>query len=257
MGRKGVEAGIAKDRKRKAWKKTRKWPEKQLKGRILERTDKYTFRQSDHGYIDMNKVRANFPAVDGIANGQFRQVKSFMSEIDPKTKTMKGAINRIVAEAEMLEDKSTIAAKWLLKNNASLLREILLIDEGESGTKGLTDPSFTDKLTKRQLRRHMNVLPEEFRTAAEEQIQNLDEDEDFEPDEDLIASLILENIVLVVPDDLVESVKAKLKEVGGMVAKIPVTGGGATTQTIKKQMKKIGYEPSRTKVDEDEDEYTE
>lgn len=250
LGRTNVtQAKIRKERARKAWKKTRLWPEHHLKGRILERTDKYLFRKSNLGYVDMNKVASNFPAIDGIANGRFRQVKAYL-HLGKTAKARNKVVAQIIKQAEALEDKCEIAAERMISNKGLLLRQIVAIHRGRSGTKGRTGlaPYNEGSKTKRARAKHTNVLPPTFATLAETQIAAFDKaPKIFEFDKDRLAQEILKNMVLVVPNELVSAVRKELK--GSMV----VEGGGMTSTQVRSLMDVEGFTVSKPRGGDDDD----
>lgn len=243
-------AKIRKERARKGWKKTRLWPEHQLKGRILERTDKYLFRKSGLGYVDMNKVASNFPAIDGIANGKFRQVKAYL-HLGATTKARDKVVAQIVKQAQDLEDKCEIAADRLTRDQGLLLRQILAIHRGKSSTKGRTGmkPYREVSALKRARRKHKGVLPPTFATLAESQLKSHDKAPAlFDFDKDALAQEMIRNMVLVVPDEVVAAVS---KELGGAMQ---VEGGGMTSTQVKSLMDIEGFTKSKKRGGEEEDE---
>jgi hypothetical protein len=176
-------------------------------------------------HIDMNKLHANFPAVDGIANGKFRQVKCYL----PGTGGRQSAVQRIVTQAEDLEDKCSTAATRLLSNNAKLLRELLELDK--KGT----------------------VMPSSFNALATKEIRRFDKDEEHEWNEDGLANKMLTNMVIVVPDDMVNDVKKELKAKN--LGYMGVEGGGLTSTQVKGLMNETGYRAKKPrKVISDGDE---
>ena len=215
-------------REAKNWKKGRQWPEEQLKGLILERCDQFMVTTKKSDYIDMNNVQANFPAVDGIANGKFRQVKCYLPGISGRA----NAIKRIVSQAEELDEKCQTAARWLTRNKGKLLREVV-----KRNKKG-------------------SPLPSTFHTLAKEQVKEFDKgEEDFDWDEDGLAQEMIGNMVMVVPDDMVDGVKKELKNSAMKdVRKITVEGGGLTSTEVKDLMDETGYAQKKKRGGEDDDE---
>lgn len=239
---KKVRAGVDKERNRKkTWKAGRKWPENQLKGLILERTDKYVIRKRGKGYVSMNKVMANFPAIDGIADGRFRQVKAYLAP-DGSPKAKKNAVQRIVAEVEKLEEKCETAARDLVGHDARLLQELLNIDAGKSSTKHRTGTApYEEKSSEPAARdRHKDVLPPDFRDLATLQLKQRKEDPDFDFDTDALAQAMMEAMVVVVPDELVADVSKEVAK-----TRIAVEPGGFSSEALKEMMDAVGYEPSR------------
>lgn len=263
LGRtKTLTSKMKKERSRKTWQKGRKWPEQQLKGRLLERLDKYMIRTQNNGYIDMNKLKANFPAIDGIADGVFRQVKAYLPSPSQKNKKLakKQAVDRIVSQVIELEDKCEIAARQLLANRGQLLGILLDIDEGTTSTKGRTGTApYTEMDTSAAARqRHMGVLPDEFREFGFEQLAlgglaEAENDVNFDYDVDGLAQVIMNNMVVIVPDDLVEDVQIEL--IRNKIA-IKVEGAGGDSAFIQNLMNAIGYTASTRGKDDDTD-YTE
>lgn len=237
-----------KERTRRGWKKTKLWPEQALKGRILERTDKYIIRTKGGGYIDMNKVKSSFPAIDGIANGQFRQIKAYLAIGDDKKKARANAVARIVGQVAELEEKCEIAAKQLTANNGRLLSLLLEINKGKRSTKGRTGkaPYEEQSTSKARRERHQGVLPTSFRDEATSQLATFKKSGDW--DEDALAQEMLKNMVIVVPDDLVAPVQKELKS-------MDVEGGGLTSQQIKTMMDEIGYAQSKARGEEVDEDY--
>jgi len=241
---------LLKERKRRKWKKDRLWPEHQLKGRILEVTDKYLFRVRGGGYVDMNKVVSNFPAIDGIANGKFRQVKAYL-HLGANTKKARGVtVARVVAEVEKLSEKCEIAARRLTSNNGLLLRQILAIDAGRASTKGrIGKAPYAEADTSAAARKkHKGVLPASFTAFAGTQITSFDaKPAEFDFDTDGLATKMMSDMVVVVPDDLVADVRSA---VGGQVT---VEGGGLRSTEIKSLMDAEGYAVSKRGEDDDGD----
>lgn len=254
---KAVKKRITKERGRKTWKPGRQWPEQGLKGRLLERVDKYMIRTAGRGYVDMNKIKANFPAIDGIADGKFRQIKAYLALGASKTDRLlaqRNAVSRIVAQALDLEDKSEIAARDLVRNKGQLLRLLLDINRGRRSTARRTGKApYTEmKTTKKARRRHQDVLPPDFSTEAKRQLKAFKQDPDgFEFDADALGHSIVKNMVLVVPSDLVGEVKAELK---AEKVEMAVEGvAGITSQKIKTWMDRTGYTPTKRGGDDDDD----
>ncbi|MGH3549646.1 MAG: hypothetical protein ACRDQU_16365 [Pseudonocardiaceae bacterium] len=250
-----VRAKLAKERKKRKWKDTKLWPEQAVKGRVLEVTDKYLFRRvGGKGYIDMNKVASNFPAIDGIADGKFRQVKAYLN-LGGTTKklrevAMRNAVARIVAQVNDLSEKCEIAAARMVAHDGRLLRLLLDIHKGRASTKGRTGKAPYSEIdtSKRARKKHVGALPEPFRQEARTQIKSRAADpENVDFDTDGLAHVIMQNMVVVVPDELVAAVT---KEVRGAVA---VEGGGFTSVQIKNLMDEAGYAASKRGKDDDSD----
>ncbi|MGH3915688.1 MAG: hypothetical protein ACRDTC_20110 [Pseudonocardiaceae bacterium] len=245
-----VEAKLAKERARRKWKPKRLWPEQALKGRILEVTDKFMFRRRKHGYIDMNKVASNFPAIDGIANGKFRQVKAYLHLGADTKQARKNTVARIVAQVEDLTEKCETAAQRLTKHEGRLLTQLVNIDAGKAGTKGRTGkaPYAEVGTSSKARKRHESVLPPSFRLLADTQLAGHTADPDnFEFDTDSLAQEMMKSMVVVVPDDLVADVQ---KAVTGPMT---VEAGGFTSTEIKELMDVEGYAPSKRGEEDDED----
>lgn len=245
---KHAHAKLKKETKRRQWKKTRPWPEEQLKGRILEVTDKYLFRKKlQTGYVDMNKVAANFPAIDGIADGKFRQVKAYLHLGRQNRLTRVPTVRRIVAQVEVLSEKCEVAAQRLVDHNGRLLVQLLDINAGRSGTKGrvgLAPYNVADTSPGARVK-HKAVLPEEFRKLAKAQVAGHQADpQKFEFDPDELALAMMDSMVVVVPDDLVADVQRQ-------VTGVTVEGGGFTSTQIKDIMDVRGY-TARTRRSDDE-----
>jgi ferredoxin len=245
-----VRGKLTKERKRKDWKKKRRWPEQQLKGRILEVTDKYLIRSRGGGYVDMNKIAANFPAIDGIADGKFRQVKAYLHLGALNKKARAPTVARVIAEVEKLADKCEVAASRLTAKEGLLLKQLLDINAGRASTKGRRGkaPYLEADSSKAARLKHKGVLPEPFRKLADAQIVSYAKDPDrFDFDTDALATEMMKNMVVVVPDDLVADVRK------AVASPVTVEGGGFSSAEVKGLMDETGYTPSTRGEDKDDD----
>ena len=198
--------------------------EKQLQGDILEDADRYNNRSKLKTHLDLNREKANFPMLDGATPVALTQAKAHLAKSKKgRVKAAQSLMSSMAAQPE----KTETLAKTLGRNKGQLLRQL------SSKRKRKYFPPPVSKIMRREMKK-------------------VKDDDGYEADTEAIAEEMDRNTVFVAPDDVVKATRSLARKKRKTLP-YKVRGAGISSEEIKDLMTEIGYKPSSSKGDDDED----